>query len=272
MKNSVKVFGGLFLAVLCVSAVSIAQTYTTTTQYSSPTNTGSVRTTTKVITQPTVVKSSSTPVRTTRTVTTTTSPTTVKSTTIDATTNPMYSVNRNDKIQQYQGNYSTPKTTTTTTQYSRPTTTKQVTTTTTTGTTTNTTKTPLYTTKSTATGSREQQILADLQSQAQSELDYYEKLKTCTPATMDNGNLELKTYGMSNGLCGFDIKVLNTKTNQMTTLCTFNVPVESAKKFASDKLRYERSLLGLEKLTTDEYTDIATNLTIFTRDNCKQQR
>ena len=240
MKNSSKILSGLFLAVLCTTAISIAETYSTTT------------TTTKY-TRPV----------TTRTVTTTTSPTTVTSTTIDATTNPMYSVNRNDKIQQYQGsNSSTPKTTTTTTQYSRPVTTR---------TTTTTTQTPA---KSTSSGnvSREQQIMNDLQSQAKGELDYYEKLKTCTPASLESNNLALKTYGMSNGLCNFDIKALNPKTNQMTTLCTFNVPAESAKKFANDKLRYERSLVGLEKLTTDEYTEITTNLTMFTRENCKQAK
>ncbi|MBR6162431.1 hypothetical protein IKQ26_00870 [bacterium] len=308
MKNSTKLLSGLFIAALCVSAVSIAETYTTTTttsQYKRPVTTRTVTTTTsptKVTS--TTVDATTNPMYsvnrndkiqqyqgsnyskpgtttttttkyirpvTTRITTTTSSPTTVTSTTVDATTNPMYSVNRNDKIKQYQGTTKpATATTTTTTKYTRPVTTRTVTTTTPVSAKSSAnSKTPLYS----ANDSKEQrarEILSDLQGEVQSELNYYDKLQTCTPASMNNGNLALKTYGMSNGLCSFDISVMNSNTKQMQTLCTFNAPSEAVKKFASDKLRYEKSLLGLESLSTDEYTAITNNLTMFTKQYCKQ--
>ena len=278
MKSS-NIFLCLFAITLCTS-ICIAETYTTTKTYYQPT-----RTVTKTV--------------------------------IDETTNPMYSVNRNDKIQAVQPQQSTPKvvTTTTTTEptsaYKTVTTTvqspatvtnkvidatknpvyaiprndkiqaaldKQPVTVTTTSTVVNpeTVKTTVVEeTKNTIDSAKEkvetkvQETTSDLTKEVQNELAYYESLKTCTMGSMNNPKLSLRTYGVNNGLCNFDMAMENPKTGRMVTMCTFNVPMEATKKYAEEKLRYAKSLIGLEKLSTSEHTALTNSLATFTQQYCK---
>lgn len=265
--KSRNILGCLFVIALCTS-IGIAETYTTTKTYQ-PT-----RTVTKTVIDATtnpmysvnrndkiqaVQPQQSTP----KSVTTTTTiqgPKTVTTTVFDDTTNPMYAIPRNDKIEAVIGQPTTPKAVTTTTTIQNPTTVKT---------------TVVEETKNAVTTQKEkvkekvQEVTADTAKDIQSELAYYESLKTCTMGSMNSSKLSLRTYGINNGLCNFDMAMENPKTGRMVTMCTFNAPMEATKKFAEDKLRYTKNLIGLEKLSTSEHTALTNSLATFTQQYCK---
>ena len=257
MKSS-SILGCLFAITLCTS-LCIAETYTTTKTYYQPVKT-------------------------------------VTTTVYDATTNPMYSVNRNDKIQAVQGQPAPSKTVTTTTKtvtntvfdettnpmyaiprndkieavIGQPTAPKTVTTTTTTVKDTVVDKTKKVQDKvQEKVEATAKEAAADLTNDLQSELAYYESLKTCTMGSMNRPKLSLRTYGMTNGLCSFDMAMENPKTGRMVTMCRFNAPLEATKKYAEDKIKFEKSLVGLEKLSTSESTALKNSLSLFTQQYCK---
>ncbi len=87
--------------------------------------------------------------------------------------------------------------------------------------------------------------------------------------SMNSKKLSLRTYGINNGLCNFDMAMENPKTGRMVTMCTFNAPMEATKKYAEDKLKFEKSLIGLEKLSTSEATALKNSLSLFTQQYCK---
>ena len=216
MKSS-SILGCLFAITLCTS-LCIAETYTTTKTYYQPVKT-------------------------------------VTTTVYDATTNPMYSVNRNDKIQAVQGQLSAPKTVTTTvvTEPSK------------------VTKTVVEETKTVKekAEAKTEEAVIDTQKDVQSALSYYENLRTCTMGSMNSSKLSLRTYGNNNGLCNFDMAKENPKTGRMVTVCTFNAPMEATKKYAENMIKYEKGLIGLEKLSTAEFTALTSSLSTFTQQYCK---
>lgn len=101
----------------------------------------------------------------------------------------------------------------------------------------------------------------------QPELDYYEKLKTCTPSVFDGDKLSMQTYGQRDGMCNFDLKL---KTHQMTkVLCNINAPVAEVKQFAENKIKMADSLTGNQRYNSAEYTNIMNQITLFSNKYCK---
>ncbi len=255
MKSS-KILGCLFAITLCTS-ICIAETYTTTKTYYQPTK---VTTTVyDATTNPMYsvnrndkIQAAGEQQSTPKSVTTTTTRT-VTNAVVDETTNPMYSVNRNDKIQAAVGQQSAPQSVTTTT------------TTTTVNTVVNETKNAPK--KVIEVKAKEKESIPSMSSS--NELEYYESLKTCTMGSMNTPKLSLRTYGVNNGVCNFDMAMENPKTGRMVTMCTYNVPMEATKKYAEDKLRYTKSMVGLEKLSTSEATALKNSLSLFTQQYCK---
>lgn len=106
-----------------------------------------------------------------------------------------------------------------------------------------------------------------VESELQPEVNYYEKLKTCTPATFEANQLAMQTYGLRNGMCSFDLKI---KTHQMTkVLCNINAPISEVKQFAENKIKMADSLTGSQRLNSTEYTNIMNQLTLFSNKYCK---
>ena len=269
MKSS-NILWSLVAITLCTS-ICIAETYTTTRTYYEP-----VRTTTTTVydatTNPMYSVNRNDKIQAvqgqlsapkTVTTTTTTQPVNtykkVTTTVIDETTNPMYSVDRNDKIQAVQGQLSTPKSVTTTVITEPVNTAKTV------------TKTVVEETKNVKdkVEAKAQEIVVDNQRDVERELAYYESLRTCTMGSMNSSKLSLRTYGNNNGLCNFDMAKENPKTGRMVTVCTFNAPMDATKKYAENMLKYEKGLIGLEKLSTADFTALTSSLSTFTQQYCK---
>ena len=110
--------------------------------------------------------------------------------------------------------------------------------------------------------------MKQLENAIQPELDYYEKLKTCTPSVFDGDKLSMQTYGLKDGgMCNFDLKL---KSHQMTkVLCNINAPVSEVRQFAENKIKMANSLTGKQNFTSADYTEIMNQLTLFSNKYCK---
>ncbi len=103
----------------------------------------------------------------------------------------------------------------------------------------------------------------NIKNQVQSELNYYQKLRTCTPASFATEKFSYQTNGMKNGMCSLDFYI--GQGNAMKAAC--NAPMAETQRFADNKIKYINFLTGID--TNADVNNIMKDLISFSNTYCK---
>ena len=106
----------------------------------------------------------------------------------------------------------------------------------------------------------------------QPEIDYWTKLKTCTPAKYESDNAVYKTIGLQNGVCTFEINQKDSFTKNEVPLCKMNAPIEETKEFAENKIMFAKSVIGVVRISTADSTAIMMQIEQFSRKYCMSEQ
>ena len=103
----------------------------------------------------------------------------------------------------------------------------------------------------------------NVKNQVNEELNYYQKLRTCTPATFTTDKFSYQTNGMRNGMCNFDFYI--GQGNAMKASC--NATMQETQRFAENKIKYINLLAGIE--SNGDVNAIMRDLISFSNTHCR---